>query len=405
MLAVAAGIVATSIAEKRDAAFALAYVFAAILCLAPTQERWWRPYAAGFVIVRTSVPFPASGFVPSGIVYLPNSPPGQIVTFNVIPPRFGPITSAFVRTSRISLSSLAECFLVALLILWAAIRFAGHCIKRTWTDRLSSVRRENWVRRYCSPIGKESFARSMRRALEWNPVFWLQQYSWKARVTTWTLCLGFVALGCCVTNGANSRMIGEWEWKLMVVLAVVYTYAGVNGFYQEKKNGALELLLVTPVSVDELIFGRVFGLWKRFLPTALLMVLWCVMTEQTAFSTGDWERDALFGGSLDLGKWIGHLRLYWSDAKCALLAGYFTFPFFATFCALRTSNIVMATAYTWLLALAGPLFGVVTLAFLGPAARGSPMLVYVGIVLGNAVLVWFIFNALRDNLTRRIYNF
>jgi hypothetical protein len=78
--------------------------------------------------------------------------------------------------------------------------------------------------------------------------------------------------------------------------------------------------------------------------------------------------------------------------------------FLPPFASYRVQNIVMATAYTWLLALGGPLFGVVTLAFFGPAARGNPMLVYVGIVLENAVLVWFIFGALRDNLRRRAYS-
>lgn len=398
MLALAAGMVATSIAQRRDAAFVLAYVFAALLCFVPTQYPWWLARHTGGVIVRTryfppgtsrfAAPVIVSGFNQAGLPYYP--------ALNR-PLRFGAIvaiTTAGAGTAKIAPSYLLESFLVASLILWAAIRFAGYCVNRRWKDRLPSQRQENWVKRYCSPIFKRSFARKMRKALEWNPVYWLQQYSWKARTTTWAMCLVFVALGCCVTNGANSSMLAQWELRLLVVLAAVYTYAGVNGFYQEKKNGALELLLVTPISVDEIIFGRVLGLWKRFLPTVLLMALWCLMEEETV-----WWHDNLYSGSIDLG---GHVNLYWSDVECTLLAAYFTLPIFATFCALRLRNIVVATACTWLLILAGPIFGVSLLAFLTLPAGASPSLVYSGIALGNLVFVWFTFVALRDNLRQSI---
>jgi ABC-type Na+ efflux pump permease subunit len=41
---------------------------------------------------------------------------------------------------------------------------------------------------------------------------------------------------------------------------------------QEKKSGALELILVSPLTVDQIVFGRVWGLWKLFLPALLVAV-------------------------------------------------------------------------------------------------------------------------------------
>jgi ABC-type transport system involved in multi-copper enzyme maturation permease subunit len=416
MLAVAAGMVATSIAQKRETAFVLAYLFAALLCPIPTQQPWWHwGFPGGMTAGRIATSFPASVRRITIPAYTRNPGPVIITVFQngrAIPYSLtygsgvpvGTASITTVTTAKISPSSLVESAFVSLLILWAAIRFAGYCLRRNWKDRLPSVRCESLIRRYCSPVNKEDFAHGMRSALEWNPVFWLQQYSWQARLTTWTLCLGFVALGCAVSNGASSRAVErEWESRMLLILAAVYTYAGVNGFYQEKKSGALELLLVTPLSIDEIIFGRVFGLWKRFFPTALIISVWCLMTEYSI----DYGIPAgvilPVPVSINLGPWLGYTKLYWSDATWALFIAYFTLPIFATFCALRVRNVALATACTWLMLLAAAVGGVLALMILGPQARGSGMLVDWGVLLGNAALVWFTIKALRHSLTERIH--
>jgi ABC-type Na+ efflux pump permease subunit len=392
MLAVSAGMVATSIAQKRETAFVLAYLFAALLCLIPTQHPWWRS-PTSFRVVTTIA-------TPSTTYYIARYQGG----FNVPVPFVPVVLPSAVRIALIPSSYMVEGFLVSVLILWAAIRFAGYCLRRNWKDRLPSVRRESLIRRYCSPIHKQSFAEGMRRALEWNPVYWLQQYSWQARLTTWTLCLGFVALGCAITNGANSRAIErDWESRMLFILAVVYTYAGVNGFYQEKKTGALELLLVTPITVDEIIFGRVFGLWKRFFPTVLIISLWCLMTEWSINYGTPLGYSPPIPVSIYFGRWLGTSSLYWSDAAWALFVAYFTLPVFATFCALRVRNIALATACTWLMLALAAVGGVLLLMILGPLVRDREMRVDIGILIGNAALVWFTIKALRNSLTERIY--
>jgi hypothetical protein len=44
----------------------------------------------------------------------------------------------------------------------------------------------------------------MRATLEWNPIAWLQQYSWQARVSKWGLCLAIVVIECACTTGNAS---------------------------------------------------------------------------------------------------------------------------------------------------------------------------------------------------------
>ncbi|MGA2750374.1 MAG: ABC transporter permease [Verrucomicrobiota bacterium] len=407
MICLAAGIVASSVTEKRATAFVLAFAIAAALVVALHQERWWNAYYT-VQIGRT--------FIPVG--------PGTIVRPRFGPPinygSFGPWGPAFLfppGAGGMWLSRLLEGVLMALLVLWGAIRFAGYCVERAWRDKGPSVRQQSWVKRFCTPIFQRAFARSMRRTMERNPVAWLQQYSWKARLTKWGLCLAFVLLECAVTDGANPFMIEQWEWRLLVVLAAAYTYAGVNGFLQEKRSGALELMLVTPLSVNQIIFGRVWGLWKQFLPAALLLA-GCYYTTQTYLGMGShWNNFKSWFGYRPPNMGYVSVRLWWMRTLIfdtpardwAIIIGFLTLPIFATFFALRVKNLVLATVYTWLTLLLAPIAGVTAFWVLVIPAYGEPaqliQAVIAGIVLGNAAFVWLTVRALRRSLARRIYSF
>src|SRR5207302_8212546 len=111
----------------------------------------------------------------------------------------------------------------------------------------------------------------MRRLMERNPIAWLQQYSWRARATKWGLCLGFLVLECIalrITWASRQfyDMMSSLQFGLMVIAGLMFVFVGVSSFQMEKQTGALELILVTPLRVNQIIFGRVYGLWKQFLP-------------------------------------------------------------------------------------------------------------------------------------------
>ena len=168
------------------------------------------------------------------------------------------------------LESLLAVPLLFLLVLW----FAARQMERSWHDQPPSLRRESWIKTFCVPLARRRFARQMQETLEWNPIAWLQQYSWKARLSKWGLCLGLVLLECAATTGSASGLL-DAQYLMLLILAAAFTFVGVNSFLTEKKSGALELLLVTPVTPDQIIFGRVWGLWKQFLPAGLtLLLLW-----------------------------------------------------------------------------------------------------------------------------------
>jgi ABC-type Na+ efflux pump permease subunit len=50
-----------------------------------------------------------------------------------------------------------------------------------------------------------------------------------------------------------------------LLLSIAYVAAG--SFRRERETGALELILVTPLSERQIISGRLRGIWNQFLPT------------------------------------------------------------------------------------------------------------------------------------------
>ena len=187
----------------------------------------------------------------------------------------------------------------------------------------------------------------MRRTLEWNPIAWLQQYSWRARLVKWGLCLAFTVLMCMASAAEDFWGIVEREWVVFAIMAAAYIYAGVNGFLQEKKSGALELILVTPLTINEVIFGRVWGLWKQFLPAAIVLAgcYYTIRGFEHSLNIGRnyllWGRPSTFD-QYSFDNWVEYFAEKNTLWEFAAILGFFTLPFYATLSALRVKNIVVA---------------------------------------------------------------
>jgi ABC-type Na+ efflux pump permease subunit len=296
---------------------------------------------------------------------------------------------------------LAENLILALLTLLVSFRFAGWRVERSWQDKIPSERQRNWVKRYCSPLFARWMAGRMRKAKERNPIAWLEQYSWKARLNKWGLCLLFVLLDCYVIDANQVYNIGIMVTALLMVMAAAYTYAGVNGFLQEKRSGALELILVTPLSVKQIIFGRVWGLWKQFLPSVLVVVAsdLAVHTMLPIYSFG-------FYGSNDSGGawfWIKNIEI---------VAIYLTLPLIATSFALSARKLFVASALT-VAAGFGPAVLLLVISMIENIPTALSFLSFVDwsliffvFMIGAHVLVtMFAYRHLRRSLARRSYAF
>lgn len=256
-------------------------------------------------------------------------------------------------------------------------------INRLWRDNPPSVRIAELERRYCTPIFYNWFRRAMNATLDRNPIAWLQQHSWKARLSTWGLCFTFLVaeiVSCYVSSQEDCV-----RFPLFVILLALYTFFGISGFLEEKRSGALELLLITPIPVTKIILGRAAGLWRQFLPAALLLALMSVL----------WPP---IGGYANSPQEL-------VESVCFLVSGFFTLPIFATYFALRTKNLLLAGALTWIVLL---LVGIFAVGFrdglLDELAIGDVLFAPVVVVSYGAFALLACF-LLKHSLSRRIYSF
>ena len=380
VLCLAAGLLASSLARQRSAAFFLAFLFGGIFLFIFSQvfmlilvcawrgfdslkgHRWWQIGLDGMAIF-TGLQDMRGAFGWS-----------SIATFS---PALSKIWSCLCWTSPLGV----------LLVFYVVARFAAGRVKRSWQDKIPSPRRESLIRRYCTPLFRRRFQRHMQRTLDWNPIAWLQQYSWKARLSKWGLGLLFALVEFVVFHAwpADNSALALASGPLLATLGAIYTFDGVSGFLEEKRSGALELLLVTPISVNKLIFGRAWGLWKQFLPAGLILLAaqecW-IWNDHSGF---DFAYEAL-------------------QKPFFLACGFLTLPVFATYAALRVKNLIVAAVLTWLAMSVPAAFA----AEVGQTIRSDslemwlmPPIVFLSYG-ACALLTCFL---LRHSLSRRIYSF
>ncbi|HZQ47587.1 MAG TPA: ABC transporter permease subunit, partial [Verrucomicrobiae bacterium] len=158
--------------------------------------------------------------------------------------------------------------LCSALVLLAAVSVAAWNLRRSWQELPPSTR-QLWIeQKFCTPVlWVPFFRRWMRRKLERNPIGWLEQRTWSGRLVTWGWFAVMISLYSAALNGANvTRLLSDLQkfmaWLLIGVMAV----SAAGSFQRERETGVMELLLVSPLSVGQIIGGRLRGLWSQFFP-------------------------------------------------------------------------------------------------------------------------------------------
>jgi ABC-type transport system involved in multi-copper enzyme maturation permease subunit len=189
------------------------------------------------------------------------------------------------------------------LFIKSIIGFAAIAVLASWRVRQSwrleppSLRQAQIQRIFCAPrIWKSVFRSKMSGLLSRNPVGWLQQYSWRARLVKWGWCLGVVLLECVlVTDHSLSNLWdGQYLLAALLILGVAFTASG--SFREERQTGAMELLLITPMTVPQILRGRIQGVWGQFLPaTVALALAWLWLLKDAALFAGhDYASHAIY---------------------------------------------------------------------------------------------------------------
>ena len=379
LIALAAGFMASSLAKTRNVAFFLAEALTG--CLSLFFLFLVQTHFTGTIgMYYSSGPLaslaPGLGLV-SGFADLTNG--SQVA-------RYGLSTSDWTWF-------LIVFVVFAFLVLLLSLFLSANRIQASWRDKPPTPREQWWAKHFCTVLFRDQFKRASRATLDSNPIVWLQQYSWKARAAKWGLCLLFVVaqtLFALSSNLYKFNGFSELVEFLLVILAGIYTFVGVGSFLTEKKSGALELILITPLRVNHIISGRARGLWMLFLPAGLSLFLFHLAL---LWIGGHWKYQNEINNIL-LNTWL-------------FVLGFFAFPFFATYAALRVKNLVLAGALAWLGILLSVILGTLLTFYL--ADGSDPSNHPVAFILCNSVAslacVALTFFLLRHSLSRRIYSF
>lgn len=164
---------------------------------------------------------------------------------------------------------------------WVFLALASAIVPGSWRDKTPTQSRfkldEVWQSlRHGSSGGRIAYR---RRALDLNPIFWLTSRDRSSPWTVWGL------LGVC----ALVWLWGALEFEHDFFDEPVYVLTGISlhcllklwvageackRFSQDRRNGALELILSTPISIRKVLRGQLLSLWGQFAgPTAFILAL------------------------------------------------------------------------------------------------------------------------------------
>ena len=168
-------------------------------------------------------------------------------------------------------------------------------IRRTWQDKPKTKRQEEVDNIFFKPVfWLGFFKRWMRRSLERNPIGWLEKRSWQGRTTAWVWLAVMISLSTGLAYGTTGYGQEDLEIfnALMWMLLGTIAFVAAGSFRRERETGALELILVTPMSERQIIFGRLRGLWSQFLPS---VAVWSAVVIYLSSAAREWHvRDFVF---------------------------------------------------------------------------------------------------------------
>lgn len=232
--------------------------------------------------------------------------------------------------------------LTVLASFWALV-IASRRLARFAETRFLTARQE----RTHALFTRERFAlgqlrRSRKRLLDRNPVVWMQHRRWSHRLVKWGWLL--------VASGVISVATLDQGWRFAETPVVTALWLGLFVLFSlllvtsanlqaERDSGALELLLVTPLTPTSFAHGRVQGFWSAFLPAAAVIVvpfwLYAFVSLQMTWHRGEvnfWFLAPLIAATMFFGLllwWMPAIGLCFSLNRPGLLAAALNTFFFA----------------------------------------------------------------------------
>jgi hypothetical protein len=215
---------------------------------------------------------------------------------------------------------------------WLCLALASLIVPHAWQDRPAGVRKLKWRERWkLWSHGNSAERLSFRRKLlDVNAFLWLAARDRLKPTYVWAI-LGL--LGCGWVWGLT-KFGREWLNSLVLTLTGVVLNVVIKTWFaaeagrqlaEDRRRGALELLLSTPLTVRHILRGQLLALQRQFLgPIVTVLVVGCLLmlAGRREFIDSDGMRSFYFlfwiGGMLMLVADL--IALYWVGMWQALTA-------------------------------------------------------------------------------------
>jgi ABC-2 type transport system permease protein len=273
LLALSSGLVASSLTKRPVAALLLAEG----ICWPVVA--FFRSVFIQICVLRLGPVLPARAF---GAV--PNSVSGTSTGFDTGWMNEGGWSEAFRSASAPVLqiwgSILAGMLFLALLVFALFLAVASWRTARTWRETPPTAgqarRRQTWLE---PRFWLDRFRQRRALTLDRNPLSWLHQYSASMRTSKLAWCCLILLADSLIMLSRNPWMWfnGPQVW-LSILLCLHMVFVAGTGFRRELESGVLELLLITPMPVNEIVLMQLGGFWQKFwLPVFALVTGWQLM--------------------------------------------------------------------------------------------------------------------------------
>jgi hypothetical protein len=174
----------------------------------------------------------------------------------------------------------AGSLLLTHLLSWLMLLTACRVLPHRWQDRAVTKERLRWRDRFRQRLkgSPATCAEYRRRLLEITPIHWLTSQDRQKPAHVWSFLVtvvlfwvyGFVKLGRDWIEGATIPTVVVLHGGIKLWTA----NESVRQFAEDLRIGALELLLSTPLRLQELFRGQLLSLRRQFLgPVAAILVL------------------------------------------------------------------------------------------------------------------------------------
>jgi ABC-type transport system involved in multi-copper enzyme maturation permease subunit len=277
---------------------ALAVVNLMFLCLALgifVSTISWDERRATFAAVVTGLVVLIGPFAMGGLwVALYGRGPVLAVVVSAISPLF-PLFSALPNFTGIRAWPPFYDLVPSHLLGWLLLLMAGRLSERAWQSRSGGRAKRTVDERLFTPRDPGSRSRHRRRMLEAHPLVWLLERHPGKRFYADGLVLAILAIWYWGYRSYGTEMFGGPSWFLVVPLAFLVHLIFASWvvaessmrLLEDRRSGALELLLCTSLTDRDVIHGHRLALRRLFLRPVLVLVAAEIFVAFTGFGGGD----------------------------------------------------------------------------------------------------------------------